>query len=77
MKPIVHGLEKQYNGKLDVLYFDISDAKTSDVQRKLKFSSTPHLILLKKNGERVTEWIGVTPEEKLKGAIEALLKERR
>jgi thioredoxin-like negative regulator of GroEL len=77
MKPIVHGLERQYKGKLDVRYFDISDAKTSGLQRKLKFSSTPHLILLKKDGARVAEWIGVTPEDKLKSAIEVLLKERR
>lgn len=77
MKPIVHGLEQRYKGKLDVLYFDISDKKNYEVQRKLNFRSTPHFILLKKDGERVYEWTGVVPEKKLKNAIDALLEERR
>jgi len=77
MKPVVHGLERQYDGRLDVLYFDISDPKTEDAQRKLKFSSTPHFILLRKDGTRVQEWMGVIPEDTLKTAIDALLKSER
>ena len=62
--------------RLDVLYFDISDAKYAGVQQKLKFGSTPHLILLRKDGTRVQEWMGVTPEETLKRAIAGLLNEK-
>ncbi len=77
MKPVVHGLERRYKGRLDVLYFDISDAKYADVQRKLKFRSTPHLILLTKDGNRVTEWMGVTPQATLAASIDKLLSARR
>jgi len=77
MKPVVHGLEQQYKGRLDVLYFDISETKYADVQRKLKFRSTPHFILLTKDGERVAEWMGVTPEATLKASIDKLLPAKR
>jgi thioredoxin-like negative regulator of GroEL len=78
MKPIVHGLETTYKGRLDVLYFDVSDKKNADLQRKLQFRATPHLILLRKDGERVKEWAGViVPEKDLKTAIDALVDGRR
>jgi thioredoxin-related protein len=77
MMPVVHGLEKQYAKRLDVLYFDISDAKYKQVQQKLKFKSTPHFILLTAKGERVREWTGVISEEVLKTSIDDVLKDQR
>jgi len=78
MKPIVHGLEKQYDKRLDVLYFDISDKTYDEVQRRLRFRSTPHFILLRRDGSRVRDWTGiVVPEADLRTAIDALLKETR
>jgi len=77
MKPVVHGLEKEYAKRLDVLYFDISDNKYRGVKETLRFRSTPHLILLRKDGGRVREWTGVVSEEELRSAIDALLKEKR
>jgi thioredoxin-related protein len=78
MKPIVHGLEQTYKGRLDVLYFDISQEKYADLKRKFNASDTPRFILMKKDGERVREWSGViVPEKDLKGAIDELLKEQR
>jgi thioredoxin-like negative regulator of GroEL len=77
MKPVVHGLEKRYETKLDVLYFDISDKKYQDVKRKLKSESTPHFILLRANGDRVQDWTGVIPEETLRSAIDQVVAEKR
>ena len=77
MKPVVHGLEKRFANRLDVLYFDISDEKYHDATRKLKFKSTPHFIVLRANGERVRDWTGVVPEETLRSAIDELLTEKR
>jgi thioredoxin-related protein len=76
MKPIVHGLERTYKGRLDVLYFDISDKKTAGLRRKFRVEETPHFTLLKKDGKRVKEWTGViVPESELKAAINAVVKE--
>lgn len=78
MKPIVHGFEKQYEKRLDVLYFDISDKTYDAAQRRLRFRSTPHFILLRRDGSRVQEWTGVVvPEGELRTAIDALLNETR
>jgi thioredoxin-like negative regulator of GroEL len=77
MKPIVHGLEQQFQGRLDVLYFDISDEKYHDVQRQLKFSKTPHFILLRPDGERVREWTGIVPEAEMKAALESLVDQKK
>jgi thioredoxin-like negative regulator of GroEL len=76
MKPIVHGLQHQYGGKLDVLYFDVSEAKNAPLMRKLGYKSTPHLMLLTKKGRRVDAWTGVTPEATLRSAIDRLLQGR-
>lgn len=76
MKPIVHGLEQQFDGKIDVLYFDVSDKNFEDVRKKLKNSGTPHFVLLRADGERVREWTGIVKESELRGALEAVLREQ-
>lgn len=78
MKPIVHGLEKQYEQRLDVLYFDISDKTYDAVKPRLRFRSTPHFILLRRDGSRFQEWTGVVvPEADLRNTIDALLRQTR
>ena len=77
MKPIVHGLEQQFQGTLDVLYFDVSDEKYADVRRRLKSSVTPHFILLRPDGERVRDWTGIVPEAEMKAALESLVAQKK
>lgn len=78
MKPVVHGLEKQYEGRLDFLSFDTSNKKKyGDVMKKLKFDSTPQFFLLRPKGELVRQWTGMVSEKDLKDAIEQLLVEKR
>ncbi len=77
MKPVVHGLEKRYAGRVDVLFFDVSDKKYHEVKRKLKSEATPHFILLRADGTRVREWTGVIPEQTMTAAIDDLLAEKR
>ena len=77
MKPIVHGLEEQFEGKIDVLYFDVSDKKYADAQKKLNYRGTPQFVLLRADGERVREWMGIVPEGELKAAMESVLREKR
>ena len=75
MKPIVHGLEEQFDGKIDVLYFDVSDKKYAAVQKKLKYRGTPQFVLLGPDGTQVREWTGVVAEAELKKAMESVLRE--
>ena len=77
MKPIVYGLEREFNGRLDVLYFDVSDTKYADVQKRLKYRGTPQFVLLRPDGERVREWTGIVPEAELRAAMKSVLREKK
>jgi hypothetical protein len=78
MRPVVHGLEKQYEGKVDFLSFDTSDEKKyGAVMKTLKFESTPQFILLRPKGETVRRWTGMVSEKDLKQAIDDLLAQKR
>lgn len=69
MAPIVHGLEKQYGGRVDFLYLDIEDAATAEARTRLGFRATPHFFLLSSQGAVIGEWQGVQDRAVLDGAL--------
>lgn len=73
MAPVVHGLAKQYEGRVDFLYLDIADPRNADAAKRLGFKSTPHFFFLRADGTPVTEVRGVVPRDSLTGALERLL----
>lgn len=74
MKPIVHGLEKQYAGRIDVVYIDTSEPGTQDVQSRLNFRGTPQFVFLDASGQAVgTPQFGVVEESALRSALDSLL----
>lgn len=71
--PIVHGLEKKYQGRIDFVYLHVGEPRTADVKARLGFKSTPHIILLRADGTKVQEWIGEVQEHQLATGLDALL----
>lgn len=76
MKPMVHGLEKQFSGRIDFLYLNVAEPRTSDVRTRLGFNSTPHLVLLREDGTKVREFIGVVEPDVLESALQELVRRR-
>jgi thioredoxin-like negative regulator of GroEL len=74
--PIVHGLEKQFRGRVDFLYLHVGEPRTSDAKARLGFKSTPHILLLRADGTKVREFIGVVEEGVLKQALAELAPRR-
>lgn len=70
--PIVHGLEQQFKGRIDFLYLHVGEPRTSEVKARLGFKSTPHIVLLREDGTKVQEFIGVVEESVLKQALDEL-----
>lgn len=74
--PIVNGLEKQFAGRIDFLYLHVGEPRTSDAKARLGFKSTPHIVLLRADGTKAREFIGVVDERELKGALDELAAHR-
>lgn len=72
--PIVHGLEKQFTGRVDFLYLDVSEERTAEVKAKLDFKSTPHIVLLRADGTKTWEHVGVFEEHVLQEALDGLVR---
>ena len=75
MAPVVHGLEGQYQGRVDFLYLNIADARNAAVKRTLDFTSTPHFFFLSAAGSTVRVMQGVVPADSVRRALDALLPE--
>jgi thioredoxin-related protein len=73
MEPIVHGLEDEYSGKLDFVYYDIDAAESSEAMREYNFRVQPHFILLNAEGDIIQEWFGSVPVEQFIAAFEEVL----
>lgn len=73
MAPVVHGLEKQYAGRVDFLYLNVADARNDSAERALRFVSTPHFFFLRDDGTATREMQGVVTGNRLRDAIQELL----
>jgi thioredoxin-like negative regulator of GroEL len=77
MAPVVHGLAKQYAGRVDFLYLDTSDPRNAGAKRRLGFEATPHFFLLSADGAPVAQMRGVVPRDSLAQALDRLVATRR
>jgi thioredoxin-like negative regulator of GroEL len=73
MAPVVHGLEEQYEGRIDFLYLNIAEARNDSAKRAFGFRSTPHFFLVNSRGVARDSIQGVVPSDSLRGALERLL----
>ena len=69
MKPIVDGLEADYEGKLTVERLSIDDPTTAEAKVTYEFRLQPHFVLLDAQGEVVNTWTGGQAKETLDGAL--------
>ena len=76
MAPIVHGLEQQFLGRVDFLHLHVGEPRTSEAKARLGFTSTPHIVLLREDGTKVEEFIGVVEEGVLARALRDLASPR-
>jgi thioredoxin-like negative regulator of GroEL len=73
MAPVVHGLEKEYAGRVDFVYLNIADTHNDDAKRALGFVATPHFFFLRADGSPLSVMRGVVPADSLRSALDALL----
>ena len=73
MAPVVHGLEKQYEGRVDFVYLDVSDPRNKTATTRLGFKSTPHFFFLRPDGVTIEALQGVVSRDSLVGALERLV----
>ena len=73
MAPVVHGLEKQYAGRIDFLYLNVAETRTDSAKQAFGFRATPHFFLVSHTGERRDSIRGVVPEDSLRRALDRLV----
>lgn len=73
MASVVHGLEKQYEGRIDFLYLNIADTANNEAKVRFGFVSTPHFFFLRADGSPVDTLRGVVPEDSVRASLERLL----
>ena len=71
-QPIVHGLEREFRGRVTFLYLHVAEARNAAVKARLGFKSTPHVVLLNAYGAKVREFVGGIDAEQLRAALQAL-----
>ena len=73
MAPVVHGLEKQYEGKIDFLYLNIAEARNDSAKRAFGFRSTPHFFFVNAVGVAQDSMRGVVPADSVRAALNRLI----
>lgn len=74
MRPIVHGLQAEYQDRVQFTYLDMDDPAADALKRQLGFQWRPHFFLLDDQGQILKQWIGLVDEAELRGALEGVLQ---
>jgi thioredoxin-like negative regulator of GroEL len=73
MRPIVHGLAKEYAGRIQFLYLDVRDPRNNDAKRRFGYRATPHFVLLSSDARVVREHSGLLAPADLEVWLKAAL----
>ena len=73
MAPVVHGLEKQYEGRVDFLYLNTADARNDSAKRALGFVATPHFFFVNAAARARDSMQGVVPADSVRAALDRLI----
>jgi len=69
-KPVVDGLERKWQGKLEVAHVDANDDASSEITKKYGVSALPAFVLLDGSGNVLYRQIGGRPDvAKIEAAI--------
>jgi thioredoxin-like negative regulator of GroEL len=74
MAPIVHGLDAEYSGRVNVVYLDIDDPQNAEIKKELGFRVQPHFVLLDAEGKVIQQWVGPVDEADFVAAFDSLLE---
>ena len=73
MAPVVHGLEKKYEGQVEFIYLDAIDKATATLRNRLDYRSYPLFILLDGQGYEIGRWVGKVQESDFTVVIDTML----
>jgi hypothetical protein len=74
MAPMVHGLKKKYEGRVNFAFIDVDDARNDATRQALGSIYTPEYYLVDKNGNIVKKWIGLTKLNDFEKGIQAQIQ---
>ncbi|MBP7694807.1 MAG: hypothetical protein KA764_22985 [Anaerolineales bacterium] len=70
----MHGLEAEYQERIQFTYLDMDDPATDAIKRELGFQWRPHFFLLDGSGEIIRQWVGMVEERELRAALDGALQ---
>lgn len=73
MTPIVDGIKREYRGRLNVVYLDITRTRGEEMAREYNIMGTPTLLLLDSEGNQVNVLRGWLSKSALERAVDDLL----
>ncbi len=73
MAPVVHGLERQYRGRVDFLYLDVSDPRNAAAKDRLEFDATPHFFIFRADESPFETMQGVVSRDSVVRALDRLV----
>lgn len=73
MKPVVDGLQKQYQGKVEIRRINVEkDANGSSLSAQYNVTAVPTFVFLNKSGAEASRLLGTQSEGTMKKALDAL-----
>ncbi len=74
MVPIVHGLEAEYDQRVQFIYLDIDDPQTDPLKTELGFRYHPHFLLLSPKGDILQQWVGPVDADRFREVFNSVLE---
>jgi hypothetical protein len=72
--PIVHGLEKEYEGRIQFIRVNIMDKQSKPLMALFGFNTTPELYLVDGSGRIIGFWDDVESADELRQAFDRALR---
>ncbi len=73
MRPIVDGLEEEYDGELQVVRLDFGDRANRKVLRALRVSAHPTTALIGRDGTVRATWVGERAAAEIRPLVQSEL----
>ena len=72
MRPVVHGLEAEYWGKVDFVYLDRESPANQDVVKRFGIFGQPIFILIQPDGTEIQRWFGRIDMDAIRASLDAV-----
>jgi thiol-disulfide isomerase/thioredoxin len=71
--PMIHGLEKEYEGRVNFVYADVQHPDSFDLRYALPNPGVPSYVLLNGDGEVLANWVGPVSRQDLRSTFDEAL----